>query len=54
MNQYVKIGLAVLGVIGIGLETACPHAAWVIPVTTGITAVLTTMHVLPETPANVP
>lgn len=44
----MKVALAVLGAVAIGLQTAYPHAAWVIPITTAVTAALGALHLVPS------
>lgn len=46
-NQYVKVALAVLAAVSVALQAAYPHAAWDVPVTAFITALLAGMHFVP-------
>lgn len=55
MNQYVKVALAVLAALAVGLQSAYPHAAWVTPVTDSILALLSALHFRPtDATANAP
>lgn len=47
INQWVKVGAAVLGAAAIGLQAAYPHAAWTIPLMAGVTAALGALHLVP-------